>query len=335
MRKDRDWVDYANLGINYAQLSQAREIKNSLDQMRSLEAERLRQDRWDASRSEREDRLREAVFQGEDTLEGCHYHLESRPLGVLALALELTGNFQKYGFTTASFRAFEDKDRLRKLLKGMEEVIEQSRKRLTSSEQAEAGACVRYRIEMEALRDLMAYRQKHEQLTAVKESRAHQMEELANARTELQKAQAELHSAESGKYPVVGCVLNLAMLCGLGILIYGVWQRSFMFGIMSVLTFLGASVGIAKNQKPFEAQIRQSSTKVKESDAHVQKLNEQFKELELNIGRAQEQLRVEFPGERLVELDRLFPEPLSSEACKKVYDERMVLINRVLAEPEK
>ena len=153
MAKERTWIDYANLGSNIVQNLQLCHVNQTLAEQSRLD----QMERWD---NEREDRLRETVFQLDNHIEGLLRHLQAHPCPALALALEIKGIIENQNIKTGSFRAYEDKDRLKKVLKGLDEVIEKCNAILTPDQKADVERCAKYRIEMPALERFIAHKGK-------------------------------------------------------------------------------------------------------------------------------------------------------------------------------
>jgi hypothetical protein len=104
MKEDRDWIDYTNLAANVASVVQLHSINQAL-------AERSNREETARLEDEREAKLREIVFQTENMIEGLKKEATQKPLATFAVALEIKNSIFGQGeITSASFRAYEDKD---------------------------------------------------------------------------------------------------------------------------------------------------------------------------------------------------------------------------------
>lgn len=151
MAKERDWVDYVNLGSNLYQNFQLSGVQNNLGMIASAAAS-------ERARAEQEDRLRETVFQADTNLKGLRVHIDNERTAVLALATFTLAKFEQHDVTSASFRTFEDKERLRSVLEGFKALVKECESGLSAGEKAEAQLCARYFREQGAL-DLLIQRQ--------------------------------------------------------------------------------------------------------------------------------------------------------------------------------
>lgn len=137
MAKDRDWLDYANVGSNLFQNLQLSGVQSKLGAMASAAAS-------EQAKTEYEDMLREAVFQADTNLKGLRAHVDAEKTGVLAVATFTLANFERYNLTSASFRSFEDKERLRSVLEGFKSLVDQCSSTLSIAERTEAQMCAQY-----------------------------------------------------------------------------------------------------------------------------------------------------------------------------------------------
>lgn len=137
MAKERDWIDYANLGSNLFQNLQLSGVQDKLSAMASVAA--LQQ-----AKAEHEDRLRENVFEADTLLREARAWLDTERTGVLALATFTLTTFKWNDVTSASFRKFEDKERLRGVLEGFKGLVGECESKLSAEERAEALLCAKY-----------------------------------------------------------------------------------------------------------------------------------------------------------------------------------------------
>jgi len=79
MAKDRDWIDYANLGSNLFQNLQLSGVQDKLGTMASTAAS-------EQAKAEQEDRWRDVVFQADTALRELRARPDHEKAAVLALA---------------------------------------------------------------------------------------------------------------------------------------------------------------------------------------------------------------------------------------------------------
>ncbi len=161
MSKERDWIDYANLGSNIFQNLQLSGVQNQLGQMASMAA-------TEQAMAARENAFREAVFQGDTMLRKMRALPKEDRQRVLVLVRENMLNFERYGLTSDAFRSYDDKERLRGVLEGHEALVDDCSKDLTSAERDEVELCVQYRPEQEELELLVKLYPKYQELLAAR-----------------------------------------------------------------------------------------------------------------------------------------------------------------------
>lgn len=240
MSKQRDWVDYANLASNVAQNLQLHDVQKKLGTIQALawqgelrESKRAAREREKDAATEREHHLREALFQGQLTLEDLQQSVQSAPRAVLALALEGRQFFDATGVSPGNFTEYEDKERANALLKGFEAVMEKAASVLSPEEQAQAGLCVKYRSEHRDLEDYI-------ELKKAEESAQPRRDQLQAKRGELTKVVDELQRLPSA--PISREELGLAVFVT-SLILFGVFMWSWMefnvpigFAVVSLVT---------------------------------------------------------------------------------------------------
>jgi len=169
MAKERDWIGYANLASNLTQNMQLRHANQTLEELHRAATASALNEQEARQTDEHEARLREHVFQLADNVEGLHRHLHELPCAALVLALEIEAILEKNNVSTASFRAWEDKDRLKKVVKGLEDVREKASALLEIDGKEKAARCVKYHAEMPALDQLISVQSKKEKFQRERE----------------------------------------------------------------------------------------------------------------------------------------------------------------------
>lgn len=144
MSKERDWVDYANLGSNIFQNLQLNDVQNKLGAMAAVAQQ-------NQAIAASEDHFREAVFRADIALRQLRALPKENRQGVLALVREVLANFERYHITSEVFRVYEDKQRLQTVIEGHQAFAVECAKELSPAECEEAELCVKYRAEQEDL----------------------------------------------------------------------------------------------------------------------------------------------------------------------------------------
>jgi hypothetical protein len=156
MAKERDWIGYANLASNVTQNVQLRHVNRMLEGLERAATERALDEKQQRLKEEGENRLRDYISEIDDNVSGLQRHLRERPRAALALARGMEGILERNNVSTASFHKWEDKDRVKRVLEGLQNVREQSAALLTAGEQEDAEKCAKYLVEMPALDQLVS-----------------------------------------------------------------------------------------------------------------------------------------------------------------------------------
>ena len=190
MAKERTWIDYANLGSNIAQNFQLHHANQTLEELQRAATASALSEQQKRQVDEHEAQLREYVFQIGEDIEGLQRHLHELPCAALALALRFKGMLEKNNVTTASFRAWEDKNRMKQVVKGLDDVCEKSAARLTEGQREDAEKCAKYLAEGDAFDQLVSIQREKKKFQKERE----QLEKncgLAGKREELAKLKSE------------------------------------------------------------------------------------------------------------------------------------------------
>lgn len=215
MAKDRDWIDYANLAANLTQNLQLRRANQTLEGLQHVAAERAIREQEQRDQERQLDRLRERISQIGDDVGSLREHLGENPRAALALGLQIKGLLEKHDVTTASFSAWDDKDRLKQIIKGLEIVCEQAAALLTAQQREEAAKCAKYLAEGDGLIQLISLQRRKEVFDL---GRQQFEKKLAVKQSELTKLKAEQASIRLPAWQRVCTVVG-----GLGLAFSGVW----------------------------------------------------------------------------------------------------------------
>jgi len=223
MKKDRDLLDFVNTAANVAQTLELHAVN------KSLAAQSQREERKERE-ADREDRLREHIFQLQDDVDILLRRMQAHPRPAMALALEIKRVMQTQSITTAQFRSYEDKEGVKKVLKGLDVVCDKCGPRLTSDEKADVNKYLEIRAQMPALDCLIALASK----TA----------ELENSKRQLSELETEKAGRKPPAWYIIGLVLGgvgagSTIICLIGLCAWDwPWQPlafTFPFWIVGVV----------------------------------------------------------------------------------------------------
>ena len=151
MAREKDWIDYVNLGSNLVQNLQLNDLQNkvggifdTVDDLAAIAAS-------EENRKTREDNLREIVFQAETVLRKLRTFQEKDGAGVLALSTVCLGHFTRNSVSSGDFRSFEDKERVHSVIEGFKGLSEQCRASISEPDRHDAESCAQYMLEMKSL----------------------------------------------------------------------------------------------------------------------------------------------------------------------------------------
>ncbi len=114
--------------------------------------------------AKRENQLRDAVFQADTMLRTLRKGSKDNPSASLAWARHNLLQFERNEVTSASFRSYEDKERLRSLVEGHEQLIQECVAGLSPQQQDQAKRCGQYLVERADLDLLIDLKKRQEQL---------------------------------------------------------------------------------------------------------------------------------------------------------------------------
>jgi hypothetical protein len=264
MAKERDWIDYANLGSNIVQNLQLNDAQGKLGAMASLAAR-------EQAVAGMEDDRREIIFKANRNVQGLRTLSGENRAGVLALVRQALTDFEEFGITSAAFRAYEDKQRVSAMIEEYEALADECAAALSSTERTEAELCARYLVEQSLLSRYLELRRKQE---------------------ELKEAESQLGALEKKcALSKVASVMG-AILCVAGVFSLGMWVEAdnaigdewipelgiLLAGI--VFCFFGANLPSRKRAKTQKATVEKLRLDLKLPDEPFDPVLESHKELE-------------------------------------------------------
>jgi len=186
-RPKASWAEYANLASNVAQNVQIGEVQSALKSMSALQAEKVRLEFDEQQTREREDRLREHIWQMENAFNPLVNNPEVTPCAKYVFAMQIQSGLAQFNVTTASFRQFADKDRLGTFINRAQQACQDASNRMSDQQRADADAFLRYQSQAQELDDVVRELQaetdkQNKQLAAAKEQRAAALQALEHWR---------------------------------------------------------------------------------------------------------------------------------------------------------
>jgi len=326
MKEDRDWIDYTNLASNVASVVQLHSINQAL-------AERSNREETARLEDEREAKLREIVFQTENMIEGLKKEATQKPLATFAVALEIKNSIFGQGeITSASFRAYEDKDRYKKVLNALEAVSEQTAASLTPAEKEDAEKCVKYRAEMPSLEIAISLQQEQEMLSSSKEELDKKTREAAQIKT----------TPISMPPSVKKYYLGWAIIFLLSIIAVAMWFKSnasdvvlspLSYALFMIAAFSSVYLsGLEKKRPNLKKDLESYNEQIKHNNELKKRkriLNAEIQELEKPASKFAQNLPEFLEFYELFDRERTI---LSSEDFIQLRETRMAHIKKVLVE---
>jgi hypothetical protein len=315
MKKERNWVDYANLASSVAQNFQLRHANETLEGLERVATERANREERQRDQERHLDRLREHISQIAEEVVSLQEHLRENPCAALALGLQIKGLLEKHSVTTASFKAWEDKDRLRDAQKRLESVCEQSMALLTDPQREDAVRCATYLAECDALDQLIGVQRRKEVFDLGRLQFEKQLATKQGELATLKSRQTGLASWMIACFTVGGlglvfccyCVAQLALNDftlgqGVGIAVPGFVVALVFFGSGAIISFPLFTPAwtrqreLARKTKALEIDIAKLKAELDRYDQNSPIISQQSLELELGLPdfhRFAEQIEIE------------------------------------------
>lgn len=161
MRENQpNWAEKGTLVSSLLANVQLQQVHSTLRALGAIQAEQARHQLNEQQRSEREDRLRENLWQLEN-----NFNQFARDAAVtLTAKCVMTRSVQlcleRFGVTTKSFRELGDKDRVGSFQERLQEVFAETSAKLSAEQRADVENFFRFSVELEEMRFLLA---RHEQ----------------------------------------------------------------------------------------------------------------------------------------------------------------------------
>lgn len=227
MARNRNWIDYANLAANAAQVAQLHSIHGKMQQLAELEAERTSREHEEAGRARFEDSIREAIFTYGEQLRDVEDIAQSNPVAAYIRASHLKRLYAAMPqFRSSNLRNYEDKQRLANVQRASDQLIDASAHRLKQDELEASDLCLTYIFERDDLVQLIAVQEKREKLAVKKASVAKKVAPKLAALQRISSEKASLVAqhgggAGSGLLALLGGLLLMSLVAGILVLVFG------------------------------------------------------------------------------------------------------------------
>jgi len=299
-----NWVDRANLASNILQNIQLREVHSTLRGLSDLQAQKLRMELTEQQVREREDRLRDHIWQMERAFDSVLRDKSATPCAIYVLAKQVVDSMAQYRITTASFRLFNDKDRFGQFVHKLEKGIEDSTDKMSREQQDSTEKFLRYESESKELADLIGNLQSKDQQRSDKIEKAKKRKEVAAAKLDVLRKKVGTSETKTERLGVIGrCCLGkvgvvilgapagiawLSLIFYLGVPIHGFFGdgndpedgKMFATGIEILLVAIALTAFAItlhrKSQLPksVEEQIALREKEIRDADAALGKLEQ-------------------------------------------------------------
>lgn len=104
---------------------------------------------------EREDLLREHIWQMENAFNPLVNNPEVTPCAKYIFAKQIQSGLAQFNVTTASFRLFDDKDRLGGFIRRLQQAMEEADRQMSTRQKSDMETYLRYGVEVQELSELM------------------------------------------------------------------------------------------------------------------------------------------------------------------------------------
>jgi len=200
-----NWAEKTSAVSNVLQNIQLQELHTTLRATGALQAEKLQLELNEQQVKDREDRLREHLWQMEQAFQGVLRDSAVTPCTTYILAKQAQGLLARFGVTTASFHLFNDKDRLGQFFNRLQQALEDSQNKLSVYQKSEAEQFLRYQSEAQSLEkaiaDQQAAHQRRDNLRAKLKEWQQQKIGLARELQQLNESFTTQKQAEAAERP--------------------------------------------------------------------------------------------------------------------------------------
>lgn len=323
MKRERDWLDYAQLASGVGQNIQLGGIKGRLDNLQTIEAQKHRIEAQQINQAKELGRFRKYLFELEDDFEALqNMHTSRQPKerlwGILKIQRVLA-YLGKWDSIT-----YDDKDRHRALARRVDSTRAEAEKNLLPNDIADLNKAIEYRASLAELQEGIAYKQAVESYKnaveaarPAKEAATAKLDELLNRDSPLP---GKIAQNLNWKGPATGTgVSALIALIGLAFVKN---PNGSIDPSMPGLIFLGFIGTFICGALWFAFWSASPSLETRQRVADVEKLKKEIAELDAGLPVLEEpELYLYAPSEA--------DDKFSAADLTKTYDERVAFIVRV------
>ena len=179
-----NWADKVNVGLNAVQVAQLQGLQSSLRALGALEGEKLRLELNEQQNKERENRLREHIWQLEQAFD--RFVQDAPPCAVCAVARQIQLIIFSNQISTASFSQFADKDRVAQFVNLLENAKGAAVNKMSAAERRDWDTYLRYQEEASELQRLIDW------VRVERERREQKVKRISKAKKRRETAAEEL-----------------------------------------------------------------------------------------------------------------------------------------------
>ena len=219
-----NWAEKATLASSVLANAQLQQLHATLKTLGALEAEKTRIELNEKQNREREDRLREHLWQTEQSFDAVVRQANANAVCIISTQIE--DMMARYKISAPSFRQFVDKDRLSQFIGRLQQARNDAISKMTAPQRAEWETYLRYKNESSELDNLV------EQLQTEQKRNEHQVNQLARVSEQREAALTELEKlrgSERSKRAWSAGQIALAQIGGS--LLFGIGLLSAIVGI--------------------------------------------------------------------------------------------------------
>lgn len=285
------WVDYANLASNVAQNVQLHQVRSTLQALAALDADRSLRELNEQQAREREDRLRDFIWNLESAFQYYLRRSDATICGTYALANQIQHGLSMAGISAASFRQFADKDRLGQFCQRLRDAERDARGKLQPEDKTRADLHLSYQQDKEfsLLVDLQDEYSHYRSWIEDRDAALKRLEELRckpNSKVEelRQKQKQIIASPPLTRTGSVGCVFMLvavgSFVGSIPVSHYSAMAGSIML-LVSLATFvLGVVITVIDNKRQPKVSREEREKRDKEKQALEAKIKSEIEKAE-------------------------------------------------------
>lgn len=198
------WVDRANLASNILQNIQLQEVHSTLRAVRDLQIQKARLDLTEQQLRQREDRLREHLWQMEQAFESVLRDASVTPCAIYVLTKQVLDDMDRYKVAPASFREFSDKDRIGSFMQKLQQANKDSFARMSAEQRSDTEKFLNYEVESTELNSLVERLRSQNQERCGKIEKAKKRKDAAASKLEILRAKVDMPGAKAERLAAIG-----------------------------------------------------------------------------------------------------------------------------------